>query len=272
MSDDITTIARAVIGDTAPFEEAQEFLQRFESALRRGIPERALLTVLHGEATKGEAWDAALRWLAGRGLYVLSGPLGTGKTVAAVRWSATTKATWVLASDAWVAERQLELETAPALVIDEIGGPGSVGELQTQRIGALTHKRHGLRRPTLWTTNFSRADIGQLFDGSAERSRLLDRIDEDGAFVVVRQRMRAKNTQPSTKRVDEARALVQLWGQVESIARGNSDDEGAVAELQRLLGIDEARLATALEQQRKISEMMTTTAARFAAMAREDAT
>jgi hypothetical protein len=88
----------------------------------------------------------------------------------------------------------------------------------------------------------------------------------------VRQRMRATNVQPSTKRVDEARALVHMWERVESIARGHSDDAGSVEALQQLLGYDETRLAKAIEQQRKIEEMMATTAARFSAMAKEATT
>ena len=269
---DIATVARITIGDTAPLEAAQEFLGRFDLAIRRGVPERALLTVLHGEAIKGEAWVAACRWLAGRGLYVLSGPLGTGKTVAAVRWAASTGATWALACKAWESERQADLVAAPALVIDEVGGPGSVGELQSQRLGALLHERHGLRRATLLTSNFSRADLGQLFDGSSTRSRILDRIDEDGEIVVGKQRMRTTNATPSTKRVDEARALIQLWARVESVARGHNDDDIlAVDELQRLIDFDETKFAAALEQQRRVAELMQKTAERFAAMAREEA-
>lgn len=59
---DQTDIARALTGDSKPLEDAQEYLTRFDAAIRRGVPERALLTVLHAGADKGEAWQSVGTW------------------------------------------------------------------------------------------------------------------------------------------------------------------------------------------------------------------
>lgn len=260
-------IARAVTGDTAPLERAQEFLARFDAALRRGIPERALLVVLHNQAERGEAWSRVKGWLTGGGLYVLSGPLGTGKTVAAVYWAGCRSAAWVPASKAWEAERQPALLAAPAMVIDEIGGPGSVGDLQTQRIASLLIERHSCGRASLLTTNFDRAAIGRLFDGDAARSRVLDRLDEDGEFAVIRERMRRPGTAPSWTRVEDAHKLVRAWAVVEQIAAGQYDGDDArsrIDTLRALIGFDDDALAKALAQQEKLAEMLSGAAQRYA--------
>jgi hypothetical protein len=271
-------IARAILGDTAPLERAREFLDRYHLALRRGIPERALLVVLHGAVERGEAWSAVTPWLTGGGLYVLSGPRGTGKTVAAVRWAASTSAHWVAASVAWEADRQDELRSARALVIDEVGGHGSTSDVAVQRLGALLSGRHADRLATMLTMNLDRVAFGNLIDGDHRRSRILDRLDEEGGWQTITQRMRPKDSPPSWKRIEEATALERLWARVERVASGHelpdveafevkdgpdypggAQERAALSacdELRRVIGFSDEDLAAALVQQAKVHDMM----------------
>lgn len=262
-------IARAVVGDPKPLEDALAFLDRYDAALRRGIPQRALLVVLHAQAEKGRAWQLVGQWLSGAGLYILSGPTGTGKTVAAARWAATRGATWVQANAAWEASRQDELREVPALVVDELGGPGSVGELQSQRIAALLCDRHAMRRPTLATSNLDRDSIARLLDGDAARSRVFDRVLEEGAYEVVRDRLREQGAAVPWERVERANRLVAAWRKVDVIARGefygkDTEAKEQLDKLRALIGFDDEALAKALQQQVDLAAAIEAAAQRFA--------
>jgi hypothetical protein len=236
-------IARAILGDTAPLERAREFLDRYHLALRRGIPERALLVVLHGAVERGEAWSAVTPWLTGGGLYVLS-----------------------------------ELRSARALVIDEVGGHGSTSDVAVQRLGALLSGRHADRLATMLTMNLDRVAFGNLIDGDHRRSRILDRLDEEGGWQTITQRMRPKDSPPSWKRIEEATALERLWARVERVASGHelpdveafevkdgpdypggAQERAALSacdELRRVIGFSDEDLAAALVQQAKVHDMM----------------
>lgn len=262
-----TQRALALTLDDAKLEESRQLVDRFESALRRGVPERPLLAVLHSQADPCEAWKAVGRWRTGRGLYALSGPVGTGKTVAAVRWAAFTRAAWVPACDAVSHTLQERLGQEPALVIDELGGHGSSSSLAVERIGATLSKRHAERKPTLITTNLNREDFGRLFDGDAHSSRILDRLDEDGEWAVCMTRMR-RRMEPKTERLDFARELLALWPRVLDT---RDDDEGvtvrAMDRLQVVLGIADsempARVARLLASQARVAELIAGLGRRF---------
>jgi hypothetical protein len=247
--------ARAVIGDTAPLEKAQQYLQRFDDCRRRGIPERPLLVCLHGTETS-QAIAAVKQWLTGGGLYVLAGPGGGGKSVAAAWWAARRNATWVPASQAGDFKIQDQLATASALVIDDLGAQGSTGDVVVQRIAATLLDRHANGLASLITSNLSRKDLGDLLDGDHRRSRLLDRTDEDGGLVVITERLRGKDTPPSWKRIEEANALVGLWRKVEQVAVGQREDAGETAKLQALLGLTEVGIENALAMQTRIVESL----------------
>lgn len=264
-----TTIrrARAVVGDTAPLEKARKFLDRYDDCRRRGIPERPLLVTLHG-TEQCAAVDAVKRWLTGRGLYVLAGPRGTGKTVAAAWWAARRSATWVAAASAGDHRAQDELAAASALVIDDLGAQGSTGDVVIQRIAALLMARHADGRPTLVTTNLSREHLGDLLDGDHRRSRILDRADEDGQIVVITERLRKADTPVSWAKLEAANGLVGLWAKVDQIAIGNREDTGEVAKLQRLLGMSDDDIAAALVMQDRVAAAMAEAAAKY----REEAT
>ena len=247
--------ARAVIGDTAPLEKAQQYLQRFDDCRRRGIPERPLLVCLHGTETS-QAIAAVKQWLTGGGLYVLAGPRGTGKSVASAWWAARRNATYVAAAAAGDFKAQDDLLAASALVIDDLGAQGSTGDVVIQRVAALLLQRHAEGRPTLITTNLSREDLGDLLDGDHRRSRLLDRADEDGGIMVITERLRGKDTPPSWKRIEEANHLVGLWRKVEQVAVGQREDAGETAKLQALLGLTEDDIEKALAMQTRIVESL----------------
>jgi hypothetical protein len=247
--------ARAVIGDTAPLEKAQQYLQRFDDCRRRGIPERPLLVCLHGTETS-QAIAAVKQWLTGGGLYVLAGPRGTGKSVASAWWAARRNATYVAAAAAGDFKAQDELLAASALVIDDLGAQGSTGDVVIQRIVAILLQRHAEGRPTLITTNLSREDLGDLLDGDHRRSRLLDRADEDGGIFVVTERLRTKDTLPNWEKLEKANALVGLWRKVEQVAVGQREDAGETAKLQRMLGLTDTDIEAALAMQKRIVESL----------------
>lgn len=262
-------IARAVVGDSKPLEDARAFLDYFDGAIRRGIPERALLFVLHDRDKKLQARQFVGRYLTGGGLYVMSGSLGSGKTVAAVRWALVRNATWVQANKAWEASLQDDLRTVPSLVIDELGGPGSVGELQSQRIAALLIDRHALRRATLCTSNLGRDALARLLDGDAERSRVFDRVLEEGAYEEITDRLREHGAAVPWEKVEAANRLVAAWRKVDVIARGEfygeeKDALAQIAKLRALIKFDDEALAAALEQQVKLAAAIEAAVSRYA--------
>lgn len=270
MTASIQAIARAVIGDTAPLERALAFLDRFDAAKRAGIPERALLVMLHAKEPHGVAWQTVGQWLTGGGLYVMSGPVGTGKTVAAARWAAARSAQWIQAGraseswDDWQRTHDRAI-AAPALVVDELGGPGSVSDLAAQRLSSLLCDRHGLRLPSLGTSNLSRPALAKLLDGDASRSRTFDRVDEDGGYAEVTERLRETNTPVPWERVEQANRLVLAWRRVERVANGDGGDDAReqVEKLRRALKFSDADLAAALAQQERLRDAIDSAMKRY---------
>lgn len=170
-----------------------------ESLVAAGAPRRALLVALSPDLAPTRAFDAIRDWAGDSrrspktGILVLSGPVGVGKTVAAARYALKTRAVWANAPDLGMedyarAARMVErLIAAPAVVIDEIGGPGATGQAGIARLSNVIVQRHAAGRPVVATTNKDFDELAEVFDDcEARTSRIADRIREGGAYVECR--------------------------------------------------------------------------------------
>lgn len=183
----------------APSAKWRDIVSVVESLVASGAPRRALLVALSPDLAPTRAFDAIRDWAGdGRrqvktGILVLSGPVGVGKTVAAARYALKTRAVWANAPDLGMedysrAARMVErLIAAPAVVVDEIGGPGTTGQAGIARLSNVIVQRHAAGRPIVATTNKDFDELAAIFDNcSTERSRIADRIREGGAYVECR--------------------------------------------------------------------------------------
>lgn len=242
------------------FAEQHERVPRWRQVARRwadleasSIPRRALLVTVSGNVERDDAIGWADHWVDEKcpGLLVFSGPVGTGKTVAAAWYASRTKARWLtaammgLASPARAHAMLEDLLEVPALVIDDIGAQGTTAPQAVERIATLIAGRHAAMRPTVITTNFDEKDFAERYDGvaSSGQSRLFDRVREDGAWVpVVRTSRRTEDLDLSRLKVDTAREAVSLLLHAEAVSRGDAADEAKLARLQEVLEVTDEQV------------------------------
>lgn len=256
---------------TGRLERERSIVERFDRLSRNtGIDRRPLLVAVSGKVIKTPAVEAVRRWAAQRrrGLFVLSGPLSTGKTVAAADYACRTGAEWVAAATlglmphgrAW---GELErLRGVDALVLDEVGGQGTTTPHAVDRIASLLSWRFADFRPTVITTNLNRADFAEVYDGvkNPAQSRLLERVREAGQWhTATGPNMRDKpveDAQLIEGRVDLARSFVRLMVRVEAMASGAPPHGPSLAEAQSLLGLTDADVVQRIEGMRKSRERL----------------
>lgn len=234
--------------DSGRLDRERTIVERFDSLASSPIPRRALLVAVSGQVDHTPALKLCAEWAAKRrtGIVVLSGPVGTGKTVAAAWYACKARASWCaapmlgLASHA-VAHADLErLRREPALVLDEVGGQGTTTAHAIDRIATLLSQRHGDMRPTIVTTNLDRDDFAMAFDGVGRtQSRLLDRVAEDGRWCVVAgPSRRSTPVEIARGKVDDAREFVRLVEHATAVVAGGDPQDSALRRLQALLGVD----------------------------------
>lgn len=271
-TDDVTTaqaldhIARGYVEKVAPM------LARCDAALRRGVPERQVLSLLAAYDETAPAVVAARRWVtASCGTFVLAGPVGTGKTIGAAVWAYETGARWTSAVElanlppVGLADAIDRLVDCDALVIDEIGGPGATSDRGVSIISSVLAGRHERLHCTLLTTNLTRPSFAQHLDGCPpEQSRICDRIREAGEFLDVRgasRRSAPLDLTAATERLRRMRRFMFLLDPIGDMARGNRDENPKVlSEMAALCKVTDDQLEAAkqkiAEQSTRIDEML----------------
>lgn len=259
----IDTSALALLG-RAHLAKIEARLGRVERALQRGVPLALVDAVLAPD------FDARLepvvhvqRWAEERpdGIQVLRAGLGVGKSVGATVYAIATGAHWVRASEvaAWTfadqgARSQAWID-APDLVIDEVGGQGSVSSVEATRIAIVLLERWARGRPTLVTTNLARRAFAEVYDGADDdqTSRILDRIAERGDWRDCKGPSRRKapaDVKAGRRRLEDWRRLANLVDRVELAASGYEvpgidDDDGPKVRLAAIIGAKPNELAAA---------------------------
>lgn len=253
-----TALARAA-HESGRATRERETVAMFEAMVSTEIPRRALSLALSGTLDRkahaiqcADGWASAVKSGAG-GIYVLAGPVGTGKTVAAAWWACRVRSEWVSASALGLlphvkaSERIFRLIRAPALVLDDVGGQGTTSPHAVDRLATLIRERHADMRPTLITTNLAPSAFADVYDGTDDpgASRLLDRMRESGAWeAVLGGSRRETRDDPSPARVDQARAFVACLEEVEAVSHG-SDPRGTELERMRaMLNLDSTQVST----------------------------
>ena len=233
----------------------QGLVERVDTLAASGAPLRTLLVALSPGLAPTRAFTAVQDWLGKTprsprprtGILLLSGLVGVGKSVAAARYALETGATWTQATalgqlDYARAARTVErLIAAPHLVLDEIGGPGATGPAGIARVSEVLVQRHAAGRPVVGTTNLDRDEFVAAYDGldrnEVEKSRLLDRIKENGAYVECKREVSFRveggiDPDKVTNRYATAKRGVYLVGLLDA---GETSDE-VLDELQHMLG------------------------------------
>lgn len=190
-------------------EEARERLR--EAWKLRGVPPR-LWDALEGAKVMTSALREVQKFTEGNGwALLLSGSKGTGKTFAAA-WAAAhrpgavfTKAAKIQASGPFDRESRERFESAPLLVIDDLGRE-IIDQKQFSRayLFQLLDARYDNASKTIITTNANLGDFQKTY-GSGAGELLMDRLREGGTFFHVEEEESLRGLDPDVMR---ARALV----------------------------------------------------------------
>jgi hypothetical protein len=152
-------------------------------AARAGIPPRYLDARCDVRVTEA----MAAIWTYDVGIFVLSGGVGVGKSVAAAVWMMLAPAggVWLQAAElsrdyAYDEKRLRRLIEASRLVVDDLGAEYlDAGGRYLATLSEILETRFAHRHRTLVTTNCAPEVFRQRYG-----ERLASRIAEDGAFVV----------------------------------------------------------------------------------------
>jgi len=212
--------------------DAWHYLDRWEAGIRAGVLAHDLRHAMETELVRAEARTSIGRWVreGERGLLVVRGGVGLGKTTSAVRWVLNRhdrglRTSWWLASD-WpngFAEQDAVLTMlgkASALVVDDLGDGetaiATMAEDSRSKITAKLSKRFGDGRPTLLLSNASKPELARWLGG-----RIVDRLSVSGGFVDLADA-------PSMRRPDETKVDVH----------GRSPRWHAARKIVDLIGVD----------------------------------
>lgn len=237
-------------------EEARELLLRFDEAHKSGVPLRTLYALAsHQIDQRSAAVVAAKKWKERRsGILVLAGPVGAGKSVGAGLWASYSGASWRAAAALNVRDTDVrQLIELSALVLDEVGGPGSTTAMAIERTAHILARRFEAMRPTLVTTNLNRDDLARTIDKARARneSRLLDRVNEDGEWIDCKGTSRRTDgdavIRAGEERIGNMRRLERLASYADSMARAADGDRMVLMTLATALDVDECEILQALE-------------------------
>jgi len=160
--------------------------------LRSGLGEEELFSALAYEREDNEAVRFTMSWAKDRpkGVLVLSGDPGEGKTVAACLFAVVHNAMWCHAPSLCMAKydecdaRLKRYTDANRLVIDDLGAHGTTTPRAIDRMVTLIMARYSTRRQTVITTNMNPNELSAAYDGHGEasKSRLVDRLKHRGVW------------------------------------------------------------------------------------------
>lgn len=196
-----------------------------------------------------------------RGIVVLSGQTGAGKTVPAVFAAVQHGGHFIRAAE--IGEMALSSSAAlkaltcvPFLIIDELGRESDVRPTPA-RMTELLGARDGLG--TLVTTQLPRHDFGaggETVAGFESRygHHIIDRVDRAGRWFDLRQPSRRTTVQPRLTGLRRSCRIADLLPKVETLTgpteRPDEKAFGVIRELQQLLGISDEALAEAESKRR----------------------
>jgi len=182
----------------AHFERAKANMDRYNATVREGelrakrqryldagFPVRALEAALRAD-TQRPVIERVAAWVPSeRGILVLGGPVGCGKSVAGTWWALRApvvplflRASTFAATSRYDAKHRATVFAAPALVLDDLGAEylDDKGSFLVD-LDELFDTYYSNRRPLLITTNLDRRQFGQRYG-----ARVCDRLRESGAF------------------------------------------------------------------------------------------
>lgn len=142
------------------------------------IPERIKMLIKTGRIIDTAAREACRS--VGKGLLVLSGKAGTGKTVAAAEWSTTFISSSQLARWKRYEDKEMrELLEANRLVVDDLGTEfmDEKGNFMVV-LDEVVNERYANMRPMVITTNLNATDFRDRYG-----KRVIDRLRERGRFL-----------------------------------------------------------------------------------------
>jgi hypothetical protein len=182
---------------------AWQYVEAWRVLTAAGVPVHDLRHALEAEQVRTQARDIVRAWAAkgARGLLVLHGPPGTGKTFAAARWAIALQSegrgvVWQLAAewpyafaeqDAWAKRGR----KAGALVVDDLGTGQTKSKEAIDAIQAMLQVRYSADLPTIMLSNANAAET-RLAIGE----RIYDRLKLGGAVREISER-------PSLRKLDD---------------------------------------------------------------------
>lgn len=215
---------------------------------RAGFDDRRL--PVDGETAMG----AVLRYWSGarapRGLLVLSGETGTGKSVgavfAAVHYGGRFLRAPELGEMALGSGKQLKaLAREPVLVIDELGRETDIRPTPT-RVTELLGDRHDQGLATIVTTQLRRTDPDASMGFTGRYGHhLLDRVERAGRWVSLVQSSRRNDASPRLEDITKSARIAILTPRVDGLTGGGEGAPEDVDELARLLGVSDEDLERA---------------------------
>lgn len=271
-------IASSSSDGPSPFERDEAITRGVGSLRRAGVPEALIADAFRSDLQPTTALDAVLRWASAprprqmweaagvephaprsRGVLVLRGTVGTGKSAAMARLGALRvaaglwRAKWVdcrgLVATDWDKVNALDgLVDVPCLMLDDLSADMTSREAARKAIVALLGQRHEGQRLTVITSNLDKDSLEKAADVA-----VWDRVTQDGEVV----ECDGASLRATVDRVDldatvvNADRLVQLVRRLDRRQGSISDEVAclphaeAVRQLGRLLGVTQrqARLA-----------------------------
>lgn len=211
---------------------AEDTLARY-NRLRATVPWRALATISGAYDDRHPAIVAVDRWRAHTtGTFVLTGPVGTGKTVAAAHYAWKARASWLSAVEvASMAFGQWDdafrtLRDVSRAVIDDVAGLGASGPVALERVAALIKLRHENGQQTVITTNQDEDGLARSFEGVASvDSRFADCVRGDGEWFATSGASMRRGQSGHAARLQAALALVRQAALVRTLTDGDETAE-----------------------------------------------
>lgn len=185
---------------TEQVRKAWRYLEATRALEACGMPRADVRRCLDHEPRETESTRAIAAWDK-RGMRLIHGPVGTGKTYAGSRWAlerhqAGRSTHWLAACEmphglddvgAWLDKG----ERASTLVIDDAGAGSTYRSWPEEKFQAMLQTRWSRSRPTLILSNMNELEAGKWIG-----ARLVDRLKVDGCMVAIEASVSLRQPEP----------------------------------------------------------------------------